>query len=347
MPTIDDILTSTGPVASVYLRAPSDTSDAERRFEIRWKNARRDLAADPAADAVLPALDRTMADVGHADAAALALFASAEGAVAEPLDDEIADDLAVVDRLPRLVPLLHAEQRSVPHVMVMTDRTGADIIAVADGRAVDVDSVDGETLHIHRGRFGGWSHRRFQQRAENRWESNAREVAARVEETARDIGARLVTVAGDVRACQLLREHLADDVAAITTVLEVGDPDLVADETVRLVADVVTRDTREVLREHAEKQAHALAVSGPGPVLSALSTGRVATLLVVDDAEDDRRAWFADDESPVCSASRAFEGMVEGRLVDVAVRAALLGDADVRVVPGTVIEGNLGAILRW
>ena len=33
--------------------------------------------------------------------------------------------------------------------------------------------VDGDELHIHRPHQGGWSQRRFQQRAENQWEANA------------------------------------------------------------------------------------------------------------------------------------------------------------------------------
>jgi hypothetical protein len=39
--------------------------------------------------------------------------------------------------------------------------------------------------------------------------------------------------------------------------------------------------------------------------------------------------------------------MSEGRLVDVAVRSALLSDSDIRVVPATTVDDDLGAILRW
>ena len=39
--------------------------------------------------------------------------------------------------------------------------------------------------------------------------------------------------------------------------------------------------------------------------------------------------------------------MVEGRLVDVAVRSAMLADAEVRIVPATVLDEAIGALLRW
>lgn len=344
---LDDLIATPGPFASVYLRSPSGTEDAAHRFDVRWRNVRRQIAEDPNASELLPGLDDAASDFDHGDAAAVAIFASPSGVVVRPLDDEIHGDVARVEGIPSLVPVLHAEQRSVPHVMVLTDRTGADIVAVVDAERVAVDEVEGDTLHIHRGRFGGWSHRRFQQRAENRWESNAREVAERVEEISRSVGARLVTIAGDVRACQLLREHLADDVAEVSIVLDVGDPDTVAEATVRLAADVVARDTREVLEDFAGRAAHGAAVACPGPVLAALSEGRVAKLLVVDDQDDARRAWFAPGDSPACSTERTAPDWHEARLVDVAVRAALLTDVDVRVVPSHVVDEDIGAILRW
>lgn len=348
MTTLDDLLTADRPIASVYLQAPSTELDAAHRFETRWKNARRRLQEADAPDTVLEQLDQAVAEVGHDLAPAVAMFADGGfEPVAEPLDDALSDDLVAFDRLPRLVPLLHTHQRSVPHVMVMTDRTGADIVAVVDGEAAETETVEGSDHHIHRGRFGGWSHRRIQQRAENRWEDNARDVAERVGDVARDVGARVVTVAGDVRATQFLMEHLDERTRGIATVLEEGDPDRVAEATVRLVADAVARDTRAILEDHANRASAGTAISGGQAVCEALTDGRVGTLLVVDDIEDERRGYFLPDGSPACATSDPDGQMMVGRLVDVAVRSALLTDADVRVVPATVLDGDIGAILRW
>lgn len=348
MTTLDELLTAERPIASVYLQAPSGHSDSAHRFDTRWKNARRRLEQDGAASGVLEQIDQVVADIGHDTAPAIAVFADGElDPVAEPLDDALAHDLVAFDRLPRLVPLLHTHQRSVPHVMVMTDRTGADIVAVVDGE-VETDTVEGTDHHINRGRFGGWSHRRIQQRAENRWEDNARDVAERVDEIARMANARVVAVAGDVRATQFLMEHLDERTRSIATILDAGDAEGVAEAVVRLVADQVARDTRSVLETFSERFGTGTAVAGPDAVCDALSEGRVATLLVVDDVDDDRRAYFSLDDSPVCSSSADPAGdLLEGRLVDVAIRSAMLTDADVRVVPSTVLDGNIGAILRW
>lgn len=347
MTTLDDLLTAERPIASVYLQAPSGEFGAAHRFETGWKNARRTLASAGAADVVLEQLDDAVAGITHDVAPALALFADGHtDPVVEPLDDALDADVAAFDRVPRLVPILHTHQRTVPHVMVTTDRTGADIVAVVDGDVGEPESVEGTDHHIHRGRFGGWSHRRIQQRAENRWEDNARDVAERVSEIARDVGAELVVVAGDVRARQFVIEHLDPPVRDIATVIEAGDADGIATDTVRLVTDVVARETKRLLAEHADLLGTGTAVAGADAVCRALSEGRVRTLLIVDDVDDDRIAYFATDGSPACATAES-DGMAEGRLVDVAVRAALLTDADVRVVPATVLDENIGAILRW
>ncbi|MFP5488479.1 MAG: Vms1/Ankzf1 family peptidyl-tRNA hydrolase [Acidimicrobiia bacterium] len=347
MTTLDDLLRAELPVASVYLQAPSGEFGAAHRFETAWKNARRDLAAAGAPDDVLEQLDVAIDGTSHDVAPAVALFADGDRpAVVEPLDDALDGDVVAFDSVPHVVPLLHTHQRTVPHVMVMTDRTGADIVAVVDGDVGEPESVDGTDHHIHRGRFGGWSHRRIQQRAENRWEDNARDVAERVDQIARQVDAQLVVVAGDVRARQFVMEHLDHRTRDIAAVVEAGDADGVATETVRLVADVVARATKRLLAEHADHLGAGTAVSGAEAVCRALTEGRVRTLLVVDDVDDDRRGHFATDGSPACS-TEAVDEMAEGRLVDVMVRAALLTDAEVRVVPATVLDEDLGAILRW
>lgn len=343
-----ELATTDTPVASVYLRGVGTAEDAGHRFDIRWKNARRDLEGAGAPTEVIEQLEHAISDSSELHAPSLAAFASVSSpTIVEPLDDELADDVVAFDGLPRFVPFLHARQRSLPHVMVLTDRTGADVVAVVDGERADAETVEGMTHHIHRGRFGGWSHRRIQQRVENRWEENAKEVAEQVAAMARDVDARVIAISGDVRACQLLMEHLDADVAPLATVLDVGDPDDVAEATVRLVADAVARETRDLLVAERDQLESGSAVAGAARVLSALTAGRVETLLLVDDVDDDRRAWYSNDGSPVCSRQKTYENMSEGRLVDVAVRSALLSDSDIRVVPATTVDDDLGAILRW
>jgi hypothetical protein len=72
-------------------------------------------------------------------------------------------------------------------------------------------------------------------------------------------------------------------------------------------------------------------------VLAALDAGQVETLLVHDEPTEDRRARFDRDGTSV-----------EGRLADVAIRAAHFSGADVRVVPDAIVGGDcVAALLRW
>lgn len=82
----------------------------------------------------------------------------------------------------------------------------------------------------------------------------------------------------------------------------------------------------------------------------------VIPLLVRDDPGDDRSAWFGEEPGQVALDREALvvesePTPVEGRLVDVAVRAALGTGAEVRVLDpetdGRGPDGGVGAVLRY
>jgi hypothetical protein len=72
-------------------------------------------------------------------------------------------------------------------------------------------------------------------------------------------------------------------------------------------------------------------------------------LLLATRPDDDRTAWFG--VRTLCAAAPGTDGPVQaGRLVDVAVRAALLTQADVRFVKGVEHAGlvdGIGAVCRF
>lgn len=347
---LEELLEAAGMFASVYLRSPSALDDADHRFEIRWKNSRRALESQGAGDAAIAHLDGMIDETSHGDGAAIALFTNESGAtdLVESMDDDLVADVAHYDTLPVLAPLFESQQRSVPHMMVVTDRTGADLIGVADGAETEQVDVEGDELHVQRSAPGGWSQRRFQQRAENTWEANAVLVADQVADVARRIGARVVTIAGDVRARTLLMDHLDHDVAEIAVVLDGGDREAIAEATVRAASDVVARDTAALIDDFREQRGTGDAAVGAAEVLEALTAGRVATLLVNDDIDADRRGYFERGSGAACSTTKAVEDMIEGRLADVAIRSALRTDADVRIVPASIVDDDgVAAVLRW
>ena len=354
MAELPDVLRAHGGVVTVVLAAPSAVDDATEQLQRRWRNARRVLRADGASDEELEQLDVTVAELHHNDGLAVVLIRPKGGpTVVEFLLTPVDSDLAVVDELPRLGPILESRQQLIPHMMVVADRVGADIIGIY-GDSTEAVEVEGDRLHIHRSQQGGWSQRRFQQRAENRWESNSTAVAEEVARMAREFEARLVTVGGDVRAVTFLLEHLPADVAGRVHKLVGQSPDAMAEETVREAAGVVAADTVAVIERFRDSGSAGLATDDLRSTLAALTDGRVETLLVHDDVEDDRRARFSagstwcavDGDSAAWPPSG--DEVAEARAVDVAIRSALLGDAKVRFVPSHGgPKDRLGAVLRW
>lgn len=316
--------------ATIALPAPSRTDDAARRLEVAWSNARRSLS-DRWVDARLEELDAIVADVRHDRGEAIVVIAPLDGPVLVEALDEPVHHLSVAEgALPRLATVIEARRRAIPHVVVETDRTGADITAFDGAELVDHDQIEGDTEHIHRGRFGGWSHRRYQQRAENTWERNAREVADAVTQMAERVGARLVAVAGEVRAQHLVLDDLPDRVAERVVRIDAGDDDGIAAEVVRQLSTIVAAEATSLARSLREAGAHGLATTDRDEVLDALASGRVDVLAVHDDGGD----------GPVDADGT--------RLVDTAIAGALRTDARVVVIPDVaVLDGPVAAMLRW
>lgn len=352
---VKTLISRPGPAATIVLPTPSNTRDADDQLDVRWRNARTRLAEQGTPEAELDELDAVAGRVEPGQGAAVVIIKSGDDdpAWVEYLDDAVTHALAVRGELPRLGPVLESRQRSVAHVIVVADRVGADVIAVDAGSELESAEVEGSELHIHRGHPGGWSQRRFQQRAENAWEANAGDVAQVVVDMAERVEPRFIAIAGDVRAVTFLLEQLPDELADISQKLDGQSPDLIADQTVRAAADIVARDTVAILETYNEAAGQGHAATDAAETLAALSEGRVDTLLVHDDPDDDRTARFerpglacsildrdATDPLPADAAT--------GRLVDVAIRSALLSDAAIRFVPAHAGSSDgLGATLRW
>lgn len=353
-----------GPVVTMWLPAPSASEAAPEHLRTHRKSVSDALDAEAPAGA-LAAIEDLLDDDRrvHAAGRSLVVFAGDDGdAACVGLPSEVPTGRGWVGELARTGPVLEARQHVVPHVVVVADRVGADLLAVAggasDGEGLE-ESVDGSTLHIHRGQPGGWSQRRFQQRAENRWEQNAAAVAEEVDALRQRVSARVVVATGDVRARQLLEEHAPSALAdVLVTVDGPGRSDedpfaALAPEVERQVATVVARDTRDVMEHFDEMSSKGLAVAGPDAVLELLSEARVATLLVHDDPDDDRTAALdrSTGQVAVDAASLRSLGLepVEARLVDAALWAALRTGTELRFVPGHgphAPTGGLGALVR-
>ncbi len=310
-----------GRFLTMLLPAPSHHSDSAERFAIERKTALRAVSDDWPADD-LRALEVQLGALPHDAGAGLIVVHSSEGdSLIEFIDDPV-DAAVFEDRYPRLAPLIESRQRTIAHVVVEADLAGADLTAFDGGNVLATGVVEGETEFIHRGHAGGWSQRRFQQRAENTWEENADDVAESARRLADRVHARLIAVAGPDRARTMVVKALADAPMSVVS-LTSGSPDGIADEVTRLTADIAASDSVELIR-HA-RESMATTEGFVGDVLDAVTAGRVETLIVHDDGQP------GDD-----------------RYVDRCISAALSTGASIRVVPNVgALRDGAGAVLRW
>ncbi|MGA5700557.1 Vms1/Ankzf1 family peptidyl-tRNA hydrolase [Peterkaempfera bronchialis] len=298
-----------GPWASAYADIGGDAEDARQAIPLRARSAREQLleqGADPAtADAVHQAITELRGSPGRRG---LAVFATGGRVVhSEPLPDPPPATRAVWAPLPHVMPLLVQRGEQIPHLLVAVDRTGADFSVWslgAGGRETpeDAQEVQGSTDPIHKSHPGGWSQPRYQRRAENTWDRNARSVAAEAAAVAERFAVEAILVTGDVRAVALLREHLPARWQETVTELDTGgraEGTSPAHIEAARQAAVATRAARPRMaaadRFAQELGRHGLAVEGVGPVVNALAEGKVLTVLLEDRPESEARLWIGPD----------------------------------------------------
>src|SRR5947208_2882434 len=145
LPEVAGLFEQDGPFLSVVLDTEPDVEKAAQRFAARWDTHRQDLARRGVPAGVLDQVGDQL--VGrYATGPAVAVIASAEGdCLTRTGPEPIGRDLAAWDSLPRIAPLLAWHQASPPALLVVVDRTGADLISHGNGttRLEEVAGEDG------------------------------------------------------------------------------------------------------------------------------------------------------------------------------------------------------------
>jgi hypothetical protein len=353
-----DLVAGEGPFLDVRLTTESGIDNAAQRSEQRWRSVRDIATAQGAPEEVLAGIDPVVPDA-HLEGEGLVVVASSAGVLHVEHGPRPPDrDLARWSPLPSLVQVVAWRQESPAYVTVLADRKGADLTAYRrEGPAIE-RTAGGDDYPIRKPNAGGWSQRRYQERAEHTWDQNAADVAEQVVRLAHRVDARVVVAAGDQRAVTLLREALPAELAERLVIASAGrsadgSEGLFEDQARIAVELTVNAETDALLEKFREELAQQdRAVEGPAATVAALSRAAVDVLLVpADEPDDSRTAWFGPDPTQVALTAddvRALgvDAPVEGRLVDVAVRAALGTGAGIRVVGAGAVDG-IGAILRW
>ncbi|MGM1062108.1 baeRF2 domain-containing protein [Saccharothrix sp. Mg75] len=363
MSSLGELVRERGPFASVYLDASHDTEDAAKAVELRWRGVRDDLARQGADEATLDALEAVALTpvVGKAGRALIA----AHGAV---LLDRVmprppATTTARWSDLPHVLPLAASLGTSVPHVVVLADRKGADVHGY-DGQVgrqgeVAAEEVRGEEHPVHKVRGGGWSHLRMQHSVEENAKRNAALVAEAVDKLVGELGAGLLVLGGETQARAAVRDELTTRCREVLVEVEGasladGSDDEAFDSAVRaLVAEHQFNRDNELVERFATESGRdgGLAVQGLEPVVEALREANVAALLVADPALGDRTLWTGDDPALVALRKSELSGLgvervEEHRADEVLPNAAAATGAQVLVTDRASLFEGVGAILR-
>ena len=354
-----DLLTATGPFATVHLPTPSAVVDPDDRLEANLRTALDALEEAGASRELVGRVRDAAVSHDHPEGGSIVVVANADDAWSWPVEMDVEEVQAELAGLPRIGAILEESRRHLPHIVVLIDREGADIDLVHPGEVPDTITVEGDTDVIHRSGAGGWSQRRFEQRVVNTWEENAQEVADRVTQLFGAVEPAAVFVAGDQHAVNFFIQHLPTDVGAVVQQLEHGsradgaDLDGMRTDVDHLLADIVARQTTDLLERFGTARAHDLGVEGPADTLLALFEGRVETLLVHADADDDRSAFYGPEASQVAADEETFTALgiecQRGPLLEVALRGAHATGATIAFVPAhgrSAPSGGIGAILR-
>ena len=113
-----------------HARIVAPAPEAAAQLELRWRSIRDRLVADGAGEPMLAALDEAFAEAPPSTGSAgRALVADGENVVVdEELPEPPPQQIARVSPQPYVLPLIELSRPVVPHVVVITDRTGADLV---------------------------------------------------------------------------------------------------------------------------------------------------------------------------------------------------------------------------
>lgn len=321
------------PFVSVYL----DVTPGEQRATAghRLDAAHHELeAATPEQHRVLDGLVAALGP-GDDDACLVALIDADGRALVRTYPVPPRRDVVAVANLPYLGPILQAEQGLTHHLVAVVHGGEVDVVVVprhGDPVIARSPAPDGIAL------------------------------AAVLRDTCLASRTRLLILVAPAEDLGRLTEHVRANVPVEIEMESMAtddlDTDILSGTVHRITATHAARVTVELLRLWRFHHSQGEAVTGLADSLAALNTGRAALVLLHDDPADGRQAWFTVDSAlavpggaptaptdlpPVPAGSGE---LLPARLVDVAVRSALLQGCPVEIVPTVeTLDDGIGVIL--
>jgi hypothetical protein len=362
---LQPVFDAAGPYATVCADVTHNTENADTELDLRVRAIAERLTEQGAPEPVVQVVRDRLLEANEGGEASTqkgrAVVVASDGSVV--LDQALVDaptrELAEWSPTPDLLPLLRQLPGRVSHIVVLTDRTGADITYLGmPGQVEEEATVQGDTFQIRKFSGGGWAHHRYQHNAENKWVHNAEEVAQHIASMVRRLSPRFVLVAGDVRARQILTDRASDLWSDLIVSMDEGgraagaDREPVDVRTAELVAEHEAREVADAVEQIQAAGAHGLAVTGTEAVVEALRKGQVETLVLADDpGEDTLLVGSGPLELGVDQHDMDALG-VHGEVVPAEralLAAAVAGSAGVVLVPASAMPDGapVAAVLRY
>src|SRR3712207_4959710 len=245
------IFEAPGPFATVTADVTHVTENADTELDLRVRAIAERLTDQGAPEAVVEAVRSRLLEGNDGGEAGTnrgrAVVVASDGTVVfdSQLGDVPRQELAEWSATPHLLPLLRALPGRIPHVVVLADRTGADLtLARLPGHAEEEETVKGDTFQIRKFQGGGWAHHRYQHNAENKWVHNADDVAEHIASVVRRVHPRFVLLAGDMRARQILTDRASGLWSDLIVSIDEGGRAAGADR------EPVERKAAELVAEH-------------------------------------------------------------------------------------------------
>ncbi|MGY1635983.1 Vms1/Ankzf1 family peptidyl-tRNA hydrolase [Geodermatophilus sp. SYSU D00742] len=296
---LEPVFSASGPYATVCADVTHTTENADTEVELRVRAIAEKLTEQGAPEGVVEAVRSRLLEANAGGEIATlrgrALVVAADGSVVldQPLIDAPRQEVAEWAPQADLLPVLRQLPGRVPHIVVLTDRVGADITYVGmPGQEGEEQQVEGDSFQIRKFQGGGWAHHRYQHNAENKWVHNADEVASHIASMVRRLSPRFVLMAGDMRARQILLDRASDLWKDLIVSMDEGgraagaDRDPVDRRAAELVAEHDAHEQADVVEKIASAGAHGLAVTGTPAVVEALRKGQVETLVLADQPDE-------------------------------------------------------------
>lgn len=376
---LNQALTSTAPVATVYADLREPVLERDAVVATRREAVLRSLAAAGCPDATIGALRAAIAaSVGWSESG-LFLATGSELLARVPLDREVPGTAAW--GMAHLSPLILQTPEPMTAAVVLVDGRQAQIHILRDGASAQrtamitaaqrgpammlIDHIIAPAdLYTRKTTSAGWfalDQKARDHGVENAWQIHARSIASAVLSAATEHHVDLIAIAGDVHHRTLLADMVRDHGSTPVHVLHAGGPapwlDLAPVRDAVIVEMAVYRTAARGRMLEAWQEGmhprHAMARQGIATTLAAIREQRVSTLLLTRDAPLEARGVVGEQPwlvgmDPAEIDAYAPHQMQTGPLCDLAIRAVALAGGQAQALTALPPSAQgMAALLRW